>query len=848
MAITAPTVALRVSNAVYTVKGTASDNGVLSNVFCRVGNGAWTNAATTNSWKNWSVPVTLNAGSNLIQACSADADGNASSFAAVSCFYVVTAPLTVQTTGSGTVTPNLNGQALEIGKNYTLTAAPGAGYVFADWTYGADGGTATNKPAVTFTMQSNLVLTANFTTLLNLSEEGLDALSELLDTNSIPQGNAQLIADAALAFDLAARSSPNNYTNRIYNAVTIIMNLINNPAVRSQAEAYGVNLDNLLDPTCIFPTNAPSVDASVDQFAAVVLPAIDKAWAELNAVPATWAGRVEISTNRFPSFDESVYVDIADVTSLKAILKGVRAHIGLLKAYSLNVNYSRLLDSVPTPRAEITVDGSANDWSQVPRSLVTFDEPYSFYDYDTEETVWTTMETQEVAVAFSGSDVALLVTECPFDLEDSFYMGFDLRLSNAGDAINSTNNRYPQVAFYTSGGEVYGMSDGMTLTDLEAALVDGILEVKFSVQDGLSVSQVTINEVICGASYMGSWQEEFYVEPPSDTLISTLRGNHPEFFSRVRNQASLTGAKTDLQAALNGYLAADTLIGKRSGANAALLHLVDFDPLDEEAQEDRLEKRDNVSKILASLTSPAQLPAEEDIEGTLTRPVFLGALFSGKITTNMLPLGLKGTLDNPDWTVFPDPTLGGILPNMTATNLNKYMRGYTWASVETVRNFTTNEWTFAYELQFSVGTDRENMTITNVTISGSGVPLTNLESWDDWRTSCAVPSALAAGTPYTFTVYFADGSCEVIVDRINAWITVDPKPVLTGTVLRWSGGASVPNADHYSVCIMFDGWDLPITQTSLDLSDFGYDHVPYYQVEIINKNGDKASRRINTVE
>jgi hypothetical protein len=330
-----------------------------------------------------------------------------------------------------------------------------------------------------------------------------------------------------------------------------------------------------------------------------------------------------------------------------------------------------------------------------------------------------------------------------------------------------------------------------------------------------------------------------------------LRDSHPEFFSRVRNQTSLTAAKTDLQAALNGYLAADTLIGKRSGLNAELLHLVDFDPRDEESQDDRLEKRDTVSKILASLTSSAQLPAEEDIEGTLTRPVFLGALFNGKITTNMLPLSLKGTLNNPDWTVFPDPTLGGILPNMTATNLNKYMRGSTWASVETMRNFTTNNpWTSGYELWFGVETSRENMTITNVTVSGSGVPLTHLELWgDEWYTSKEIASALAVGTPYTFTVYFADGSREVIIRKINAWITVDPKPVLTGTVLRWASGASVPNADHYAVYSPFGDWDeLPISQTFIDGSEFGYvaDEGWYMvKVEIINKNGDRSSRGEN---
>ncbi len=837
-----PKAGQRVSNSVHIVKGTATDNFGVSNVLCRVNGGEWTNAVTTNGWKTWSVPVELRSGSNLVQACSIDAARNSSTFANISCTYVVTGPLTLVVTGNGTVTPNLDGQMLEMGKRYTMTAKPATGAIFVDWTYGVDGAVATNKPAVTFPMQSNLVLTANFTTLLNLSEEGLDALSELLDTNSIPQGNAQLIADAALAFDLAARSSPNNYTNRIYNAVTIIMNLINNPAVRSQAEAYGVNLDNLLDPTCIFPTNAPSVDASVDQFAAVVFPAIDKAWAELNAGPATWAGRVEISTNRFSSFDESVWVDVGDVAALKAALKGLRAFTGVLKAYNLNVNFARIYDPVATPQKAITVDGSVADWANVPRSLLTFDY---------EDGMGTAFAvTQEVAVLLDGTNVALLVTGCPFDIRDNFSLFFDLRLYADGDAFNSENIRYPSVDLYSSGGVVYGMMDGLVIDGFETALVDGVMEIRFPVADGLPVSQVTVTELGGGMVMDEWWEEIFWIEPPGDTPISVLRANHPEFFSKVRNQTSLTAAKTDLQAALNGYLAADTLIGKRSGADAALLHLVDFDPLDEEAQEDRAEKRDVVSKIIASLTSSAQLPAEEDIEGTLTRPVFLGAFFNGKITTNMLPLGLKGTLNNPDWTVFPDPTLNGLLPGMTATNLNKYLRGeYAWMSIQTVRDFTPSSES-PYQIDVRLGLDRVRKTVVNATVSGLGP----LEQWgdnDEWGWSFEVATPPAAGTKYTLKVEYADGSTEIVYDKINAWIAVNPKPVLTGTKLSWASGAAVPNAECYNVYTSYGDWEeLPLTQTFIDLSEFGYvaGDPCWFEVRIVNKNWDKASRRIDTVE
>jgi plastocyanin len=69
-----------------------------------------------------------------------------------------TAVLTVTIAGQGSVEPDYNGQMLVLGANYTMTAVPEAGYVFGSWT----GTLSTNSPTLTFQMQSNLVLQANF--------------------------------------------------------------------------------------------------------------------------------------------------------------------------------------------------------------------------------------------------------------------------------------------------------------------------------------------------------------------------------------------------------------------------------------------------------------------------------------------------------------------------------------------------------------------------------------------------------------------------------------------------------------------------------------------------------------
>jgi hypothetical protein len=72
--------------------------------------------------------------------------------------YVVTIPLMLATNGTGTVKGATNQQPLEVGKRYTLTALPGAGFVFSNWT----GGVTSPSNVLTFVMSSNFSLTANF--------------------------------------------------------------------------------------------------------------------------------------------------------------------------------------------------------------------------------------------------------------------------------------------------------------------------------------------------------------------------------------------------------------------------------------------------------------------------------------------------------------------------------------------------------------------------------------------------------------------------------------------------------------------------------------------------------------
>ena len=164
LSITNLTAGQRVSNAGFTVKGKASDNWMVSNVWCQLNNNGWTNATSGNGWTNWAAGVTLWPGTNTVQAFAMDNAGNRSATNSVSFQFVATNRLQLQMTGLGTISPNYSNAWLEIGRNYSITSTPASGFVFTNWVVSTNwiGGTITSKTNLQFMMASNLTLQANF--------------------------------------------------------------------------------------------------------------------------------------------------------------------------------------------------------------------------------------------------------------------------------------------------------------------------------------------------------------------------------------------------------------------------------------------------------------------------------------------------------------------------------------------------------------------------------------------------------------------------------------------------------------------------------------------------------------
>ena len=164
LSITNLTTGQRVSNAVFTVKGTASDNWQVSNVVCQINGEGWNSAMNINNWTNWAAGVTLTPGTNIVQAFVVDTTGNVSTTNSVSFQFVVTNQLQIQASGLGTVSPNYSNAWLEIGRNYSITSTPASGFVFSNWLTSTNwiGGVTTTKTNLPFMMASNLTLQVTF--------------------------------------------------------------------------------------------------------------------------------------------------------------------------------------------------------------------------------------------------------------------------------------------------------------------------------------------------------------------------------------------------------------------------------------------------------------------------------------------------------------------------------------------------------------------------------------------------------------------------------------------------------------------------------------------------------------
>lgn len=150
-----------------TISGTAKDNGSVTQVVARIGSGSFVPADGTLTW---SATFALEPGTNQIAVKALDDAGFESSLTTIAIVRKVSSPLDIVVNGNGVIAPNLDNTLQEIGKSLSLTATPAKGWFLSNWLVGSS---PVLGAKLTFVMQSNLVVTANFVTNRFIASQGV---------------------------------------------------------------------------------------------------------------------------------------------------------------------------------------------------------------------------------------------------------------------------------------------------------------------------------------------------------------------------------------------------------------------------------------------------------------------------------------------------------------------------------------------------------------------------------------------------------------------------------------------------------------------------------------------------
>ncbi len=191
-----PVAGATIISGLTNVTGTASDHTSVTQVFYSWNGSAFVAASGTT---NWVTPLlNFSAGTNTIIVKSVNSIGRESKPVTRNFFYPVIGSLTLITNGIGSMTPNLAGQTLYVGRNYSISAVAGTGQLFSNWT----GTYTTNNKIMTFRMLSNVIVQANFVTNLFIPRAGTynGLFFETNAVNHESSGSFKLVLTSAGAY------------------------------------------------------------------------------------------------------------------------------------------------------------------------------------------------------------------------------------------------------------------------------------------------------------------------------------------------------------------------------------------------------------------------------------------------------------------------------------------------------------------------------------------------------------------------------------------------------------------------------------------------------------------------
>ena len=491
-------------------------------------------------------------------------------------------------------------------------------------------------------------------TPVDLLSAGISQLSQYLHTDAPPVPS--YLTQAGVDFSTVRADQPGNVTNRFYAATTAVIGLMTNAALQQVFANYGLTAGTIWGVQGTFDTNATqTVDQAVDAGAAQALPALDAAYADLDAIPTNWPGAFAISQASFPNLlEEDVWIDIGDVLAMKAALKALSASIRLTESYEGGLDYPNLENRLqpPTPQLPIVVDGATNDWAGVPPNLIGAAGD----------------AIQSITTAAYGTNAYVLIT-FPASHPSFYYMSFDIKVNGLDVFVGHSD---------------WGTYCYCADTNIHQSLTGFWSETNCEVCVAflnIIPTQVRVGGVDCysGTTLNGTW-EDMRLDSPGNWPISQVLPRQPSFLSAIRNTAARATARTNLLEAINLVFRADAAVGRRTDGQ---LHLMNIDPADVDAADKRLTMRTELARIQASLLGPTGFAFMDQDGQQSVKTVFMGAFFGavanpGDTPPTVAPRALLPPLTGPLCQMqitgpFPDPTLGGVLPGMDNASLTQDM-------------------------------------------------------------------------------------------------------------------------------------------------------------------------------
>ena len=450
-------------------------------------------------------------------------------------------------------------------------------------------------------------------------------------------------------------------------------------------------------------SNAPVLNATVDQAVAKAQPELESALADLERIPSGWTGHVLISPNEYP-VDSEMAIDYGDVLYLKALLKGALGAAHWVKAYNVEVDWAKVEGDFRGPEVFAAPSApsltSDEGWGN-PVDFLKGERTERKTLFDDEETVDKANPGRagQFRVARCGNALYIRIPRNQFTLRNLAVLGgsMDVRivLSNGMLGGNRNNRRESiRIQFFDEGMEFLDGKKSQWITwdcgtryeplavqvnDADYTIAIDLTESdigndqSFRYVDNLRVE----SEVTIGQSYFWWSMESSTLEYEACNRLGTVLLDQTKAFNKIRNKAELSTSKGYVREALRLAQSADAYIVYNR--NYPGVCLFNYDDADANALQ---VAREQLAAAIASLDAEVYVSWKKGMEkhGAELEPYrnpikfYLGALFEGKVTQSLIPESTRDDYYIPCLDTMKDPTFGGLLPDFTRAEWATYAR------------------------------------------------------------------------------------------------------------------------------------------------------------------------------